>query len=281
MTNGSINQLAEKHKKFMEQIAIFPYEYHKNNRVYQRVHFYRFTTKLYWNFLFTPYDLSYKEAKEAFYSFVLIEDYMKNKLSKINDYASKDYSTGYFGYRNDIHMRLVNDPEFIPVSEEVNSIIDSINYVENALAKIREQYKEYTEILKKIKSAGYFTDIQLNQLRQILGECLAIQFEQGLMQKKLLDQTRVLYDFMGRNNLIKGELKSIFKRTELMVDQNSFRKVDASLHKFGNIEVLKEKSHDELVKIQIDEYERDYYRALNEDFIKRRVRNPEVQSSNG
>ncbi|RDI37946.1 hypothetical protein [Falsibacillus pallidus] len=280
MTNESIHQLAEKHKKFMEQISVYPYEYHKNNKVYQMAHFYKLTSKLYWNFLMTPYDLSFEEAKDVFYSIILLEEYMKNKISKANEYASRDYSSGYFGYRNDIKRLIVNNPEFSQISNEVNSIVDSINYVEDALGKIRELYKEYTGILKMIESKGYFTDLQLNQLRHIFGECLAIQFEEFLVQKRLLEQTRVLYQFMGSYNL-KGELKSIYKKTKLMVDEDSFRKVDGSLHQFGKIDELKEKSHDELIKNQIERYEKGIVKPLNEDFIKRRVRNPSVQEARG
>ncbi|WP_433746773.1 hypothetical protein [Falsibacillus pallidus] len=280
MSNEAILQLAQKHKKFMEKISVYPYEYHNNNKVYQMAHFYKLTTKLYWNFLMTPYDLSFEEAKDVFYSFILVDDYMKNKLSLANDYASRDYSAGYYGYRNDIKRLIVNNPQFSPVSKEVNSMVDSIDYVEDALGKIRAHYKDYTELLKMIENNGYFTQLHLNQLRQIVGECLAIQFEQFLVQKSLLEQTTVLFHFMGGYNL-KGELKSIYKKTKIMVDENSFRQVGASLHKFGKVAELKEKSHEELVKTQIVRYEKDFFKALNEDFIKRRVRNPSVQEARG
>ncbi|WP_433746761.1 hypothetical protein [Falsibacillus pallidus] len=279
MSNESIHQLAEKHKKFMEKVDIFPYKYKNSVATYEMAHFYRLSANLYGSFLYSPYHLSYEEVKDVFYSFILLDEYMKNKISKLNDYASMDYTDSYYGFREDLKNTLLKDERFEPVLAEIESIIKSIDFVEESFAKNTMKYDEYQKIISQIKAEGIATEFQLKEMRRILGMCHVIEFEHTLEQKKLLDPLKELYTFMKQNQLADGDLKTIFQKAHILLYDKSVIELDNSLKRFGGADENSALSYEELVEKFINMYEKDFFKALNEDFIKRRVRNPSVQKA--
>ncbi|RLQ91153.1 hypothetical protein [Falsibacillus albus] len=120
MNHSDISLLAQKHKKFLERVEVFPYEYHKGNKVYRMAHFFRVSSKLYGSFLYTPYNLSYEEVKDVFYKFILLEEYMKNKLEKINDYAETDYTASYYSFREYLKNNILTNSSYSDVFQEIN-----------------------------------------------------------------------------------------------------------------------------------------------------------------
>jgi hypothetical protein len=278
MSTEEISKIAQKHKKFAERIDIFPYEYRTEDTTYRMAHFYRLTSKLYGSYVYTPYDLSYQEVKSVFYKFILMEEYLKNKLSKLNDYASQDLTKSYFDYR-DLLTEL--DPiVFSDVQNEIDKILESIVFIDNSLREVRERYQEFQQICKTIKSEKAFTNEQLERIRRIHGESQAILFNQTVEQKKILEPAKKLFRFMKEKDLHKNPTyKEEYEKTDVIVNDQSVLTLDNSLRKFGKVEEMKALSYEQLVLKQIEWFEKAFFKALNEDFIKRRVRNPSVQGS--
>ncbi|MBM7588269.1 hypothetical protein JOC86_004866 [Bacillus pakistanensis] len=279
MNNEEIVKVAQKHKKMLEKIDVFPYEFKTDATTYQMAHFYRLTSKLYGSYIYTPYDLSYGEVKSVFYKFILLEEYLKNKIAKLNEYASQDLTKSYYHYR-DLIKELEKERHFSAAKEEMNKIIEAINYIENALKEVSEKYKEFQNICQRIKNENSFDNEQLERIRTIHGESQALLFLQTLKQKDLVDLAKNIYNFMKENDLGQNpSFKEVYEKTNILVNDKSVLTLENSLRKFGKLEEIKDLSYEELVQKQIQLYEKDFFIALNEDFIKRRVRNPSVQES--
>jgi hypothetical protein len=279
MNNVEILKIAQKHKKMLEKIDVFPYEYKTDDTTYQMAHFYRLTSKLYGSYIYTPYDLSYSEVKSVFYKFILLEEYLKNKIAKLNEYASQDLTKSYYHYR-DLIQELEKESRFSAVKEDMNKIIEAIHYIENALKEVSEKYKEFQNICQRVKNENSFNNEQLERIRAIHGESQALLFLQTLKQKKLIDPAKNIYEFMKEIEIGQTpSFKEVYEKTNILINDKSVLTLENSLRKFGKLEEIKDLSYEELVQKQIQLYEKDFFIALNEDFIKRRVRNPSVQES--
>jgi hypothetical protein len=279
MNNVEILKIAQKHKKMLEKIDVFPYEYKTDDTTYQMAHFYRLTSKLYGSYIYTPYDLSYCEVKSVFYKFILLEEYLKNKIAKLNEYASQDLTISYYHYR-DLIKELEKESRFSAVKEDMNKIIEAIHYIENALKEVSEKYKEFQNICQRVKNENSFNNEQLERIRAIHGESQALLFLQTLKQKKLIDPAKNIYEFMKEIEIGQTpSFKEVYEKTNILINDKSVLTLENSLRKFGKLEEIKDLSYEELVQKQIQLYEKDFFIALNEDFIKRRVRNPSVQES--
>jgi hypothetical protein len=277
MNSNDINMLAQKHKNFMEKVDIFPYSLVLEGTKYERVHFYRLTSSLYGSFLFTPYDVSYAKIKSIFYSFILLEEYMKNKISEHNKYASIDGSNPFYDMRNVMKTNLISESGYQQIKEDIEAFISSVDFVENSLLKIKENYKIYQDICEEIKREKEFSIDQLEKLRRIVGESQAIMFNQGVEQQKSLKSARkILNHLLSKKDGVK-EIEKLISQLKVLVEEKSEMNLNQSLNKFGNAEKNKSLSSEELIEEQIQQFEKHIYRALNEDFIKRRVRNPSVQ----
>jgi hypothetical protein len=279
MNNEEIMKIAQKHKKMLEKIDVFPYEYKTDDTTYQMAHFYRLTSKLYGSYIYTPYDLSYSEVKSVFYKFILLEEYLKNKIAKLNEYASQDLTISYYHYR-DLIKELEKESRFSAVKEDMNKIIEAIHYIENALKEVSEKYKEFQNICQRVKNENSFNNEQLERIRAIHGESQALLFLQTLKQKKLIDPAKNIYEFMKEIEIGQTpSFKEVYEKTNILINDKTVLTLENSLRKFGKLEEIKDLSYEELVQKQIQLYEKDFFIALNEDFIKRRVRNPSVQES--
>ncbi|TMU82716.1 hypothetical protein FGG79_20765 [Bacillus sp. BHET2] len=277
MKSNDINKLTQKHKKFMEKVDIFPYTLIMDNLKYERAHFYRLTSSLYGSFLFTPYDVSYEKIKSIFYSFILIEEYLKNKISKLNTFASNNGSNPYYDMRNMMKVHLLKNPDHQYIQYDIESFISSVDFVENSFLKVRGDYQKYQRICEEINRNKEFSIYQLEQLRRIVGECQACMFNQVAEQQKSLTPARKIIDYLLSVNDRNNDVEKLINQFNVLVEAKSEMNLNQSLNKFGNAEKNKSLSHEELIEEQIRLFEKDFYRALDEGFIKRRVRNPSVQ----
>jgi hypothetical protein len=280
MNTNEIETIAQQHKKLLEKFKVFPYSLKLNDKTYKMAHFYRLTSKLYGSFLYTPYNLTFEEVKVVFYKFILLEEYLKNKIAKVNKYASTDYTASYFGYRDYLINVIVQNEHFKSVHSEIENIIDAINYFENSLESIKAKYKLYKKLCENIEVHGEFTIEQLSEIQWLYGEVHAIQFLQSVQQQNILNSAKLVKDHMDKEEVYKiKEFEEFYKKTKILSDPNSEATLKHSLKKFGEYEDNIKLSYDNLVKKLITIYEKDFYKALDEDFIKRRVRNPSVRES--
>jgi hypothetical protein len=278
MNTNEIETLAQQHKKLLEKFDVFPYALKCNDKTYKMAHFYRLTSKLYGSFLYTPYNLSFEEVKEVFYKFILLEEYMKNEIAKLNKYASTDYTASYFGYREYLTNIILQNELFKGVNSEIQKIIDAINYFENSLERIKTKYKQFKQLSDNIKLNGEFTSEQLSEIQWIYGEAHAIQFLQSVQQENILNSAKLVKNHMDKEEIYKiKDFEEFYKKTKVLSDPNSEATLKQSLKKFGDYEDNINLSYEDLVKKLIKVYEKDFYKALDEDFIKRRVRNPSVR----
>jgi hypothetical protein len=280
MNTNEIETLAQQHKKLMEKVKVFPYSLKLNDKTYKMAHFYRLTSKLYGSFLYTPYNLTFEEVKVVFYKFILLEEYLKNKIAKLNKYASTDYTASYLGYRDYLIKVIVHKERFKSVNSEVKNIIEAINYFESSLESIKAKYQRYKQLCENIEVNGEFTSRQLSEIQLAYGEANAIQFLQSVQQQNILNSAKLVKEHMDKEEIYKiKELEEFYKKTKVLSDPNTDATLKRSLKKFGVYEENINLSYEELVEKLIKIYEKDFYKALNEDFIKRRVRNPSVRES--
>jgi hypothetical protein len=278
MNANEIETLALQHKKLFERIKVFPYSLKLNNKTYKMAHFYRLTSKLFGSFLYTPYNLNFEEVKIVFYKFVLLEEYLKSKITQLNKYASTDYTVSYLGYRDYLMNVIVGNERFKRVHSHVENIIKSINYFEDSLESIKLKYKQYIKLCETIEINGEFTSEQLSEIKWVYGEVHAIQFLQSVQQQNILNSAKHVKDHMDKEEVYKNkELEEFYKKTKILSDPNSEATLKNSLKNFGNFEENIKLSYEDLVNKLIKIYEKDFYKALDEDFIKRRVRNPSVR----
>ena len=277
MDNQDISSVAQNQKKLLEKVDIFPYEFHKGTHVYRMAHFYRLSSKLYGSFVYTPYDLSFEEVKMVFYKFILLEEYLKDKLSKVNNYASTDFSASYFGYRQELDVKILVNSSFSEAHGIIQEMIKAIDYFEVALTNIRETYWDFKEITNKINTTNIFTEDQLTDIQKSYGKAHTYQFQQAAKQKEIIHSSRKLIDFMDKRKLFSGEFASFYKKTKLMASEDSENRLDHSLKGFGDYKENITLSFQELEEKFVRKNEKDFYKALDENFIKRRVRNPSVQ----
>lgn len=278
--NMDITALAKEHKRFMEKIDVSPYVLHKGDLHYRRAHFYKLTSKLYGSYLFTPIDTDYDEIKHIFYQFVLLDKYLQNELSKVNDYASKDYSASYYDYRSEIKGKLIHLTEFSQLVQDLEEMVRLIDFVEAALEDIKKIYRTHEAKINEIVKNKKFSDRDLEVLQFGVGKVNAIQFRQGATQKVICQVARKILSFMDSKGMNAGEFKGFYEKTKIMSLPESETRIDQSLKKLGNYQENVQLSDDELISKMIRLYEKDFYTALDEDFIKRRVRNPSVQEAN-
>lgn len=278
--NMDITALAKEHKRFMEKIDVSPYVLHKGDLHYRRAHFYKLTSKLYGSYLFTPIDTDYDEIKHIFYQFVLLDKYLENELSKVNDYASKDYSASYYDYRSEIKGKLIHLTEFSQLVQDLEEMVRLIDFVEAALEDIKKIYRTHEAKINEIVKNKKFSDRDLEVLQFGVGKVNAIQFRQGATQKMICQVARKILSFMDSKGMNAGEFKGFYEKTKIMSLPESETRIDQSLKKLGNYQENVQLSDDELISKMIRLYEKDFYTALDEDFIKRRVRNPSVQEAN-
>ncbi|MEW4328473.1 hypothetical protein Q0N12_17635 [Rossellomorea marisflavi] len=278
--NMDITALAKEHKRFMEKIDVSPYVLHKGDSHYRRAHFYKLTSKLYGSYLFTPIDTKYDEIKHIFYQFVLLDKYLENELSKVNDYASKDYSASYYDYRSEIKGKLIHHTEFSVLVQDLEEMVRLIDFVEAALEDIKKIYRTHEAKINEIVKNEKFSDRDLEVLQFGVGKVNAIQFRQGATQKTICQVARKILSFLDSKGMNTGEFKGFYEKTKIMSLPESETRIDQSLKKLGNYQENVQLSDDELISKMIRLYEKDFYTALDEDFIKRRVRNPSVQEAN-
>ncbi|MEW4309244.1 hypothetical protein [Rossellomorea marisflavi] len=273
--NQDMNQLATKHKKFMEKVDIFPYRLLKDGIVYDRAHFYRLSSNLYGSFLFAPYDASYETIKEIFYAFILVEEYMKNKMAKLNDYASTDSSKTY-GAMKDTLNNMMNDGDYQSIKGEMEAFVASVERIEGNLKHVTENYQRYRGIMEDIKRDRQFTCDQLEDFRRLVGESQALIFEQVVEQVNTLEPARNILKQL--DGVPKTQQPTDLKaQLTVLTENQSEVNLKHSLTKFGSAEKNIELSREDLINEQIRLFEKDFYQALDEGFIKRRVRNPAVQ----
>ena len=203
MDNQDISSVAQNQKKLLEKVDIFPYEFHKGTHVYRMAHFYRLSSKLYGSFVYTPYDLSFEEVKMVFYKFILLEEYLKDKLSKVNNYASTDFSASYFGYRQELDVKILVNSSFSEAHGIIQEMIKAIDYFEVALTNIRETYWDFKEITNKINTTNIFTEDQLTDIQKSYGKAHTYQFQQAAKQKEIIHSSRKLIDFMDKRKLFR------------------------------------------------------------------------------
>ncbi|MBN8194435.1 hypothetical protein JI667_20090 [Bacillus sp. NTK074B] len=279
MNKLDISNIAQNHKKLLEKVDICPYEFHKGNHVYRMAHFYRLTSKLYGSFVYTPYDLSFEDVKMVFYKFILLEEYMKDKLSKVNDYASTDFTASYLGYRQELNEKIMVDSSFIDAQGIIQKMIKAIDYFEGSLKNIRETYSDFKRMIKKIETTNVFTEDQLYDIQGLYGKVHAYQFLQASKQKEIIRSSRELVAYMDKKKLFTNELENFYKKTKLMASEDSENRLDHSLKGFGDYKENITLTFQELEEKFVKKNEKDFYQALDENFIKRRVRNPSVQEA--
>ncbi len=278
MNTNEIETLAQQHKKILEKVDVFPYTLKYNEKSYKMAHFYRLTSKLYGSFLYTPYNLSFEEIKVVFYKFILLEEYLKNNIAKLNKYASTDYTASYLGYREYLTNVILQNELFNGINSEILKIIDAINYFENSLERIKTKYKQFEQLSDNIKLNGEFTSEQLSEIQWIYGEAHAIQFLQSVQQEKILNLAKLVKNYMDNKEIYKiKDFEEFYKKTKVLSDPNSEATLRHSLKKFGDYQDNINLEYEDLVRKLIKVYEKDFYKALDEDFIKRRVRNPSVK----
>ncbi|BCB02165.1 hypothetical protein [Bacillus sp. KH172YL63] len=276
MNKQDISNIAQDHKKLLEKVDICPYEFHKDSHVYRMAHFYRLSSKLYGSFVFTPYDISFEDVKMVFYKFILLEEYMKDKLSKVNDYASTDFTASYLGYRQELNEK-IEDSSFIDAQEIIQEMIKAIDFFESSLKNIRETYSDFKKMIKKIETTNVFIEEQLSDIQRLYGKVHAYQFLQAAKQKELIHSSRELVVYMDKKKLFTNGLVNFYKKTKIMASEDSENRLDHSIKGFGDYKENLTLTFKELEEKFVKKNEKDFYQALDENFIKRRVRNPSVQ----
>ncbi|WP_370296560.1 hypothetical protein [Rossellomorea marisflavi] len=277
--NTDIVNHAKQNKRFLERIEISPYRYRKGDVIYRRAHLFRITSKLYNNFVFTPYDLSYEEVKHVFFKFVLIHWYLKDLLKKANEHATKDYTASIYGYRSQLKSEVLRNHEFDDVYEEVKEFINLVDMAEEYLDKVAQNYKQYSAKRQEINRKEEFTDEDVRELQVYFGKSRTFQFLQGKCQKEMGPPSRKLLEFMRLNKMnLQKKYEDLYMKTKLISSTEGEAKLDHSLKNFGQYEENLLLSNEQLIEKFIKSNEEDYYKAFNDDFIQRKVRNPSVRN---
>lgn len=277
--NIDIVNHAKQNKKFLERIEISPYRYRKGDVVYRRAHLFRITTKLYNSFVFTPYDLSYKEVKPVFIKFDLIDWYLKDLLKKANEHATRDYTASIYGYRSQLRSDVLRNHEFDDVYEEVKKFIDLVDMAEEYLDKVAQNYKQYSAKRQEIRRKEEFTDEDVRELQVYFGKSRTFQFLHGKCQKEMGPPSRKLYEFMRQNKMNRQKrYEDLYMKTKLISGTEGEAKLDHSLKDFGSYEENLLLSNEQLIEKFIRLNEEVHYKSFNDDFIQRKVRNPSVRN---
>ncbi|WP_370296559.1 hypothetical protein [Rossellomorea marisflavi] len=270
----------EEHKRFFERMKITPFEFVKEDRVYQRVKYYTFLPQRYAHYLFFPYDVSYEEAKDLFYEFILIGWYLTDLLDHINKYASYDYEPSLYKYRRILQDEALDEPEFETQQERTRRMIQGIDAIEENLEKIRMGYEAYNERRKQIIREEQCTGEDLRYLQRTFGEAGAYLFLQAKEQKEMVDDLKTFQRFMEENKELKRERNDLYQITRIMTDPNDLYKLDKSLKSYGDYSTMREQSFEEIVEHFIYINEKDFYTSLDEEFMLKNIRNPSVQEKN-
>jgi hypothetical protein len=280
MSNNELRNVANKYKKAFERYEIFPYEYIYRKKGYRMIHFFRLTSKLYGSYVYTPVDLEYEEVKKVFYDFILLDNYLKNKIKEHYDYAKHDAFKSYLEYKGLLEKILTNHNEFDSIRRVIGNVIEQIEKVEQYLNKITSNYENFQGIVRDIDTEKQFNPEQLKQIRYLYGQTSAFMFLQLSEQKKVIEECKKLRGFIEENQINKDSLiKELEEKTNIIINPKGELTLVNSMNKFGKVEELSRLSVDDLIEYQSNLHEKHFYEALNEDFIKRRVRNQSVPNS--
>jgi hypothetical protein len=275
MEHQQLVKLADQHKKLLERYDVFPYEYHHKGQKYRMIHFYRLTNKLYGSYLYTPLDLSYEEAKEIFYHFLILQEYAKNPLSSYSTFASRDYSDGYYNYRK-LLQEVSSQSSLAPIIDEVKTVISRINQFQKHLGDMMEACTLFKIRLDEIHQKKMFTFGDIEELRLRLGEANYHMLWQGLEQVNMKSPCIKIKEFLFKHELYRTPLlKELYDKTVIMLDPQAEIKLQNSIRTFGEPEKMEEVSKGEFIRDSYQRFEK--YLQFSEDFIQRRVRNQSVQ----
>jgi hypothetical protein len=275
MEHQQLVKLAEQHKKLLERYDVFPYEYHHKGQQYRMIHFYRLSNKLYGSYLYTPLDLSYEEVKEVFYHFLIMQEYAKDPLKSYATFASRDYSDGYYNYR-ELLQEVSSQSSLVPILDEVKKVISTIDHFQQHLADMLESYTIFKAKLEDIHRKKMFTFEDISELRLRLGEANYHMLWQGLEQVNMKSPCMKIKEFLFKNDLYRTpQLKELYDKTVIILDPQAEIKLQNSIRTFGEPEQMKEISKDEFIRESYHRIEK--YLQFSEDFIQRRVRNHSVQ----
>ncbi|MEW4309255.1 hypothetical protein [Rossellomorea marisflavi] len=269
--------MAEEHKRFFERMKITPFEFVKENRVYQRVKYYTFLPQRYAHYLFFPYDVSYEEAKDLFYQMILLDWYLSDPMDKINKYASYDYGPSLYRYRRILQDEALGEPEFDTQQERIRRMIQGIDEIEENLEKIRITYQIYNKSLERIIREEQCREEDFRYLQRTLGEAGAYLFLQAKEQKEMVDDLQTFQRFMEENKELKRKRNDMYQITRIMTDPNDLYNLDKSLKSYGDYSIMREQTFEEIVEHFIQSNEKDVVAALDEEYMRKNVRNPSVQ----
>ncbi len=270
-------KMAEEHKRFFERMKITPFEFIKENKVYQRVRYYKFSVKKYRDYLFFPYDLSYEEVKDVFIKFIIIDWYLTDLLAHINKYASYDFGPSLYEYRRNLQDEVLGEPDFETQQECTHRMIHGIDAIEENLEKIRITYEQYNKKRKQILKDERCTEEDLAYLQRTFGETGTYLFLQAKEQKEMVEDLKTFQRFMEENKELRRKFNDVFQKTRIMTDPNDLYNLDKTLKKYGDYSVMREQTFEELVKYFIELNEKNFYYALDEEYMRNNVRNPSIQ----
>ncbi|MEW4309238.1 hypothetical protein [Rossellomorea marisflavi] len=275
--NAENAQLAEKHKRFFERMKITPFEFVKENKVYQRVKYFTFFPKRYSHYLFFPYDVSYEEAQDLFYQLILLDWYLTDPLDEVNKYASRDYGPSIYRYRKILQDEALGAPNFKTQQERTRRMIQGIDTIEENLEKIEIAYENYKESLKHIIRDKKCTAEDFRYLEVTYGEAMAYLFLQAKEQKEMVDDLKTFQRFMEENKELKRNRNDMYQITRIMTNSNDLYNLDKSLKSYGDYNVMREQTFEEIVEHFIQSNEKNVTSALDEKYMRKNVRNPSVQ----
>ncbi|MFS0784429.1 hypothetical protein [Bacillus sp. 1P06AnD] len=220
MDRNTLEKLAEKNKKFLEKYNIFPLALSYKKEKIHFITYYRLAKDFYSGMLFVPLDLPISDIKKVFFYFYEMNIHMNDAMKDHNTFASKDYSNGYYKYRDLLIEQLEKTGELEAVRSQMQYCVDTINRFEQYLQEIREEYIKYMDCLKKIKISPYFSTEDLDLLNDYGSNILYRMYKQGEEQVSLLEPVEAIHKKSSKLQSIR-EVKEIFNISGFMLDPKS------------------------------------------------------------
>ncbi|MFS0784428.1 hypothetical protein [Bacillus sp. 1P06AnD] len=264
--------MAEKHKKFLERYRLFPLVFHYQEDHIQFISYYRVVNEIYSGLLFYPVDLPAETMRECFYYFYRMDMHLYDGMKIHNDFASKDYSAGYYRYRDLLDQQLKADGELESIRPDLQFCVYAINRIEEYLSEIRDIYQHYKHLLKLLKERGNFSVEDLNQLNDYGAEILYRVYKQGEEQLSLLDPIETIIEKSARVKSVNGDLKDIFEISRLMLEPKSVATLKNSQYGFTK-DITSHLSKEEIKHLLIEREIKKIKKAYNTGCLNRKIRN--------
>lgn len=102
-------------------------------------------------------------------------------------------------------------------------------------------------------------------------------FLQAKEQKEMVEDLKTFQRFMEENKELKRNKNDMYQITRIMTNSNDLYKLDKSLKSYGDYSVMREQTFEEIVEHFIQSNEKNVVAALDEEYMRKNIRNPSVQ----